>query len=594
MAITQEKLSEIFNQFKSKYEGKKEDYFAPLYIAEKHDKPLEDAFEFSVFGNNDYGIDGYFIDKEARNLYLYQFKWTESHEQFKGSYERLIKDGMEMIFGNPLQDTNLNQTIRKLKYELEEYKSLIDRVYLLFVFNGDTEKANGSKVLDSLKEDLENKRYLIDGFFGRENISFSIDYKSNFSKAVTQSSKSKKANAFHIDFAMDSEHIAPNGEKLRIGLVKLNDLHKMFLQMQSRLFEKNIRSGLSSDNAPNRAIKKTLKDIILDKSLDAEYFTFNHNGVTIYAEKLEPENGTTKIIEPRVLNGAQTITTFARFIEDNQTNPKLKENSSTTDSIKVIAKIITDAETKFVTNVTICNNKQNPVDPWNLRANDLIQCEFEDKFNAHGRGIHYDRQEGAFKNMTDDEREEKGIFESKEINIKKLAQTFLALQGEIDKISRMPDVFESENIYINTFKAEYLKVDIRKIILLYNIHFNLPSIIKSIEEKGYKKYWWIGKAKNLIWALLIQGVLNDDELEYYLEEHGNSLVVDTNLKDYLKGIASKKIRFILFDIGNDSKYLHFLKNDPPKYTFLKTKVVFQEAMNIARKKYRWEKQTLSY
>lgn len=592
MAITQEKLNEVFTQFKSKFEGKKEDYFSPLYIAEKHNKKLEDVFEFSVFGNNDYGIDGYFIDREAKNLYLYQFKWSESHEQFKGSYERLIKDGMEMIFGNPLQDTNLNPTIRKLKYELEEYKSVIDKVYLLFVFNGDTEKANGSKVLDSLKEDLENKRYLIDSFFERDNISFSIDYKSNFSKTITQSSKSKKANVFNIDFNLEPGHTAPNGENLRIGLIKLNDLYKMFLQMRSRLFEKNIRSGLSSDNAPNRAIKKTLKDIILDNTLDAEYFTFNHNGVTIYAEKIEAENGQTKIIEPRVLNGAQTITTFTRFIEDNQTNPKLKENIVIADSIKVIAKIITDAESEFVTNVTICNNRQNPVEPWNLRASDLIQCALEDKFHEHGNGIYYERQEKAFKNLTDEEREEKGILETKEINIKKLAQTFLAVQGEIDKISRLTDVFESETTYKNTFKQEYLKADSRRIILCYKIHFRLPSIIRSIEEKGFNKYYWAGYAKNLIWALLIQGILNDKELEYYLDEYGYNLTFDTNFGDYLKDIASKKIRFILSDIAGQSKYQEFLESEPPKYTFLKTKVVFNEAMNIARKKYQWEKQTL--
>jgi hypothetical protein len=592
MAITQEKLNETFNLFKTKFEGKKEDYFAPLYIADKHDKKLEDVFEFSVFGNNDYGIDGYYIDRDARNLYLYQFKWSENHEQFKGSYERLIKDGMEMIFGNPLQDSNLNPTIRKLKYELEEYKSLIDKVYLLFVFNGDIEKANGSKMLDSLKEDLENKRYLIDSFFERENISFLIDYKSNFSRAVISSSKTKKANVFHIDFSTDNPHTAPNGEKLRIGLVKLNDLHKMFLQMRSRLFEKNIRSGLSADNAPNRSIKKTLKEIILDTTTDPEYFTFNHNGVTIYAEKVDQENGTTKIIEPRVLNGAQTITTFARFIADNQTNPKLKENLKIVDEIKVIAKVITDAESEFVTNVTICNNRQNPVDPWNLRASDLIQCSFEDKFNAHGNGIHYDRQEGAFKNMTDDEREEKGILESKEINIKKLAQTFLALQGEVDKISRLTDVFENETAYRNTFKSEYLKADTRKIILFYKIHFRLPSIIRSIEDKGYNKYYWAGYAKNLIWALLVQGILNDNDIDDYLEKYGYSLTFETNFGVYLKDIASKKIRFILSDIANQSKYSEFLESDPPKYSFLKTKVIFNEAMNIAKKKYGWEKQTL--
>ncbi len=592
MAISLEKLNETYNQFKSRFEGKKEDYFAALYIAEKHDKKLEDAFEYSVFGNNDYGIDAYFIDREAKNLYLYQFKWSDSHELFRGSYERLTKHGMDMIFGNPYQDTNLNPAIRKLKYELEEYRCIIERVYMIFIFNGDTEKANSSRVLDSLKEDLENKRYLIDKFFGKE-IAFSIDYKSNFSRTITTTSITKKSNIFHIDFELKSELIAPNGEKLKIGFLKLNDLYKMFLQMRSRLYERNIRSGLSPDNVPNRAIKRTLKEIVLDCVTRPEYFTFNHNGVTLYAEKIESENGIIKIIEPRVLNGAQTITTFARFIEENQNNPKLKENNSITDSIKVIAKIITSAESEFVTNVTICNNRQNPVDPWNLRASDLIQCAFEDKFNSHGNGIHYDRQEGAFKNLTDEEREERGIMESKEINIKKLAQTFLALQGEIDKMSRMPDVFEIENIYHSTYKEEYLKADTRKIILMYKINFRLPSIIRSIKAKGENKYFWADYAKNLIWALLIQGILNDGDLDYYLEEYGNSLTFETNFGEYLKDLASKKVRFILSGIAEKPKYQSHLQTDPPKYTFLRTKVVFQEAMEIARERYGWGKQTIN-
>lgn len=88
--------------------------------------------------------------------------------------------------------------------------------------------------------------------------------------------------------------------------------------MKQRLFEKNIRAGLADDLAPNQAIKKSLKDIVINKKSKSEYFTFHHNGVTLFAEKLDAENGTTKIVEPRVLNGAQTITTLSRFIEDIQ------------------------------------------------------------------------------------------------------------------------------------------------------------------------------------------------------------------------------------------------------------------------------------
>ena len=50
MAITLDRLTGTFNQFKPKYEGLKEDYFAPLFISDKFERPIE-----SVLGNCAYG-----------------------------------------------------------------------------------------------------------------------------------------------------------------------------------------------------------------------------------------------------------------------------------------------------------------------------------------------------------------------------------------------------------------------------------------------------------------------------------------------------------------------------------------------------------
>src|SRR5690606_27801838 len=137
------------------------------------------------------------------------------------------------------------------------------------------------------------------------------------------------------------------------------------------------------------------------------------------------------------------------------------------DRIKVLGKVICAAEDDFVSNVTICNNRQNPVEPWNLRANDLIQLEFQDKFRNE-LGLYYERQEGAFDYLSEDDLDELGIESaSKALQIKKLAQTFLAVQGEIDKMSRLRQIFENETVYKNTFRHSYLKADAQKIILAY-------------------------------------------------------------------------------------------------------------------------------
>ena len=97
MAITPERLTETFQKYKSKYYGKPEDYFAPLYISDKFDRPLEAVIGNCAFGHNDAGFTAYHIEKGARNLYLYIFNWSDDYEQFKVPFKRLIKTGIENI-----------------------------------------------------------------------------------------------------------------------------------------------------------------------------------------------------------------------------------------------------------------------------------------------------------------------------------------------------------------------------------------------------------------------------------------------------------------------------------------------------------------
>ena len=99
-----------------------------------------------------------------------------------------------------------------------------------------------------------------------------------------------------------------------------------------------------------------------------------------------------------------------------------------------------DEEPDFVTTVTINNNRQNPVDPWNLHANDMIQLEIQDKFRDD-LGVFYERQERAFANLSDEELEEQGITQYKAIELTRLARTLLASDGDIDKLTHFREVF---------------------------------------------------------------------------------------------------------------------------------------------------------
>jgi hypothetical protein len=590
MKVTLEQLEKTYEKYKGKYAGLKNDYFAPLYVAAEHKRPIEDILNNCAYGGHDYGIDAYYINAEARNLYIYQFKWSERYEAFKDSYKRLIEAGVDRIFGNPYTDSRANELIQKLKRQIDECKDVIKRVYIRFVFNGDAKKADEDIRLTCFKEELENKKTILDKYFECE-IELKIEYISNSDSVIEQVSNTKESHKYKISFKSQSKKKADSGD-LYLGFINLYDLYTMHCKMGKRFFERNIRFGLDESEPPNRAIKNSLKRIFSGE-MKPEDFTFHHNGITIFAEEFEPDdNDSADIIEPRILNGAQTITTLYFFIEKElQKLPDKKERLITMlKNIEVIGKVITKCKKDFVTEVTISNNKQNPVDAWNLRANDNIQLDFEEIFRTE-LNIFYERQENSFKSYQESELEEHGFdkYQPKQISVTKLAQTFLAFQGNIDRISNINYIFENEELYKKTFSESYLKINIRKIIIAYKIHFRKSAIAESIKVRSLDMYHFTDKAKDLIWALTIQGLFNVYEINDLLDDYGNDLTISVDFKDIIiNEIGSKKIWLIFSDLFKE--YQKDIKGK--KFAFLKKRETFTKCMTIAKNKFGWKTITL--
>ena len=591
--ITQKDLDQAFIDYKSTYGGVKEDYFSLLYLMKTYNLSHEEASVQIAFGNNDYGVDAFYLDQRKGNLYLFQFKWSENHQLFKESFNRLISNGMERVFGNPFTDPIQNQVLIQLKSCLQENQKIIERVYIYFVFNGDPANAENSKTLEHLREDLEAKKYLIDQFFKREDVTLTIDYLSNITKKKVASLHTKKTHKYELKFSDSIKRETSNGENLYVGFIKIMDLYGMYNQMKFRLFDRNIRYGLSPDNNPNRAIRKSLQEIVLNEKEFEEYFVFNHNGVTISAEHISFADNRVVITEPRILNGAQTITSIAKFIEDNSNNQIFEKNKSRLEKIEVIAKIVIPKNNHLnpdlITNVTINNNRQNPVEPWNLRASDLIQVQLEDRFRDElENGIPYERQENAYEMLTNEDLDEMGYVSQKPIEIKKLAQTFIAVSGDIDKISRLREVFEDDKLYRKYFNEKILRCPVDKIIFLYKIQFRLSAIIRSIQDSGADKlYYYFGKSKNIIWALTIQGLLNDNKINKWIESYGTSLSIETDFSEVIKQIGSTKVKNILTEISKDVKYKDNIEEN--NYGFLRSKAFFDKCMDLGYEKYNWSK-----
>ena len=360
MAITDQMIDQTYSDLKATCGGVRNDYFALIYLEREFQVERDDAVACVAFGGNDYGIDGFHFDEAKRNLYLFQFKYSDSFTQFKPSFRRLIDAGMERIFAASDQDPHMNPLLQQIKSCLIENEAVIDRVLIHFVFNGDPAEAERSQVLDKLREDLENKKYLIDQRFGRP-VTLVVEFRSGRSRRVVGPGHVRKTNTYPIHLEEPLTRTGPDREILTVGFLRLMDLHRIYEDMGQRLFDRNIRAALSGEEAVNRSLAQSFKRIVLDGSEPASVFAFNHNGVTLFAEALRPQDGVYRITEPRLLNGAQTVDTLSRFIKLNANNQKLADAKDLLDGMYVLAKVVTDATPSFVTTVTINNNRQNPV-----------------------------------------------------------------------------------------------------------------------------------------------------------------------------------------------------------------------------------------
>jgi hypothetical protein len=582
--ITDRAVDQAFSDLKGACGGLREDYFGLLYLEREHRVPRERALNQIAFGGNDYGVDGFHFDEERRNLYIFQFKYTNSYAQFKGALQRLIEAGMQQIFVTPNRDNSKNQILVQLRSCLVENRALIDQICFRFVFTGNPEEAERSQVLDKLREDLEDKKYLIDQFFGEREVQVVVDFRSS-SGRVGSLRTPRQDTTFNVPLNDLVIVKGPAGQKMHICFIRLADLNQMHSALGSRFFDRNIRYGLGESEAVNRAISHALREIILEKKEDPAVFAFNHNGITLFAEKFEQLNGKCRLTAPRLLNGAQTVTTVASFRNKNKDNPKLNEGQSAYESIRVLCKVITDSDQEFVTHVTVNNNRQNPVEPWNLHANDRIQLELEDKFRED-LGIFYERQENAFDQLSTEDLEEYGIKQdSKALQMLKLTQTFLLTDGQISRLAEMKRVFEDDRIYEHVFRLARLKADARQVVLCYKAERRLRMLASQIEQKGQNKYWFISRARNLHWALLCQGLLNHKGLESIAENYGTSLTLPAGYTELLSHLATTRVRPMLSLLMQDREYKD--KVEAQNLSFLRTNDAFDKCMRVAHDKWSW-------
>lgn len=395
MSIKQTQLKTI-KDFKVRFalDATDENVVTTIHLMNTHLIDKDTALDQSSLGTSDYGIDGWYYESRTNELFIYQSKLTDS----KGLALRGLKDlttGLsyleKIIVQKEVGKIPTNKSIYNLYIELAKNVENLKKISFILI-----SPLNPNDLLDApelneaektiRESDLYKMLYEKGG-----RISLDI-HEYNFEKSIAPSNKKYTINK------LDNSVIRlRNNSFLEITFIPIYNLVQLYRQRGDILFHKNVRLSLYDyKDAKNRVVTpmEATLDQICKGQLNPNIFPFYHVGITISATTNSSEGANDISLEtPYVINGCQTITIADHFLRELE-NKKNFEAIEKFREINVLAKVVigtTDEELKEITN---CNNRQNPIENWQLFSNDPIHIEIES--SLLDLEIFYERQKGKF------------------------------------------------------------------------------------------------------------------------------------------------------------------------------------------------------
>ena len=184
---------------------------------------------------------------------------------------------------------------------------------------------------------------------------------------------------------------------LDLAYVTLFSLVELYRQRGDVLFDKNVRLSLSGNKEARERLVNPMTqtlELITSGKTGPSFFSFCHIGVTVAATASADEDDTVlKLEAPSIINGCQTITIANEYLKklEKQKNPEALERFK---QIKVVAKVVVGTSNDELKEITNCNNRQNPIENWQLFSNEPVHLEIEAALKDIG--VFYERQKGKF------------------------------------------------------------------------------------------------------------------------------------------------------------------------------------------------------
>jgi hypothetical protein len=387
---------------------------------------------------DDFGIDAIYYQGSSETLFLVQAKLKASGVFSQDEANAFCQGARRLI----KQDfTGFNSHITKRQAEIEGALEACSHIQLIVAHTGEGITHHAETAINDLLRDEDH---------GEERLAKgAIDYGSVRVAADLQAGQAYARVDATLTVHNWASSMSPR--KTYFGLVKISDLVGLHAINGKALYAKNIRVFLGQTTEVNRSIRDTLETRPAD-------FMYLNNGVTALCEQIEPKNGTRagkkfKVTGLSVINGAQTIASSSRFVEDNK-------GADISSASVMVTLIKSDSDANFSKAVTRARNHQNPVLLANFAALDDQQERLRRELAY--LDIHYAYKAEGPDNATDPSR----------VRIDEAAQALALLQPDpryVVWLKKEPaQLLDTESVaYQNLFRSNLPGVELANAVRAY-------------------------------------------------------------------------------------------------------------------------------
>lgn len=383
-------------------------------------------------GSYDGGIDGYYIDKESKRIYLIQAKFRNNQYNFENKpiqLDELLAMDIGRILDGETHDENGNSYNGKILQLQREVRSIPDvgrySYTVVLLANVDSiSQGNLRRLTEGIPVDVFNyERAYKDLVF--PVLSGTYYYGSDLSIFIDLSNKNAGSQ---ISYTVQTRISVC---EITVLFVPTIEIAKLMSKYKNSILKFNPRSYLDLEGqAVNNSIRETITSISTN-----EFALFN-NGITMMSDDTnintrigQRNQAQLTIKNPQIINGGQTSYTLSRILEENPNDPSIFAEK------EVLLKVITlrdgvteDEKVALIEEISNATNKQTPVLTADRFSNEVFHKRLQ-QIMFQRYGILYERKRGEFS----DGQRQKYIRHGDIIERNLLLRLYYASNGSIEK-----------------------------------------------------------------------------------------------------------------------------------------------------------------